>query len=66
VTHYRLHYTHPDGMTTTGDYDSEQQPAVGDVIDVAGERWEVQEIEPFQFNGYDALVAVVPPGTRAD
>jgi hypothetical protein len=64
VTRYRVHYTHPDGMTTTGDYESEQEPTVGDVLDVGGGRWEVQEIEPFQFGDYNALVAVVPPDGR--
>lgn len=60
VARYRVHYTHPDGVTTTADYDSERDLGVSDVIVVDGERWQVQEVEPFQIEGYDALLAVVP------
>jgi len=57
---YRLHFTHPDGVTTTDDHESPDEVAVGDVIDVDGRRWQVQEVEPFALEDYDGLVAVVP------
>lgn len=60
---YRVHYTHPDGLDTTGDYDSAgQELGVDDVIEADGQRWRVREIEPFELEDYDGYVAVV----RAD
>lgn len=57
---YRLHFTHPDGVTTTADYESERDVAVDEVIVVDGERWRVQEVEPLQIEDYDGFLAVVP------
>ena len=60
VLRYRLHFTHPDGVTTTDDHDSEQPLAVGDVLELDGARWRVEEVEPFQLEDYAGLAAVVP------
>ncbi len=62
MPHYRLHFTHPDGVTTTADHDSDREVAVDEVIVVEGERWRVQEVEPLRIDDYDALLAVVPAG----
>jgi hypothetical protein len=60
VPRYRLHFTHPDGVTTTDDHTSDDTLAVGDVVEVAGKQWRVEEVEPFQLEDYAGLVAVVP------
>ena len=65
MPHYRLHFTHPDGVTTTEDYDSDADVSVGDLIEREGASWLVQEVEPFGL-GYDGLVAVVPEGAEPD
>ena len=57
---YRLHFTHPDGVTTTDDHESEEPLAAGDVLELDGVRWRVEEVEPFQLDDYAGLVAVVP------
>ena len=61
MPHYRVHYSHPNGIDTTGDYDSEQELSIGDIIEVDGVRWQVQEIEPFELQNYDGYVALFPP-----
>ncbi len=58
---YRVHYAHPNGIDTTGAYDSERDLAVGDIFEVDGERWQVEEVEPFELEDYDGYVAVVRP-----
>jgi hypothetical protein len=62
VPHYRIHFTHPDGVTTTDDHDSGTELSVGDVVELEGSRWQVEEVEPFQIEDYEGLVAVVPAG----
>jgi hypothetical protein len=58
---YRLHYTHPDGMTTTGDYEGDERDlAVGDVLVLDGKPWRIEEIEPFDLEEYSGYVAVSP------
>ncbi len=60
---YRVHYTHPEGLDTTGDYEtSDRELAVDDVIEADGHEWRVREIETFEIEDYDGYVAVV----RAD
>ena len=63
MPHYRLHMTHPDGVTTTADHDSQADLAVGDLVEHDGSRWVVQEVEPFGLEDYEGLVAVVPAGS---
>ncbi len=62
---YRLHFTHPDGVTTTADYDRDRDLGVDEVIVFEGERWQVQEVEPLRIDDYDALLALVPAGNDA-
>lgn len=62
---YRVHYAHPDGIDTTGPYETDRELTVGDVFEADGLQWEVHDVERFDLEGYAGYVAVRPHATDA-